>query len=63
MKTKSLLPVKCSFCDKELEAIDLILIDESNALTHIHCPKKTGISVKDLGYYKDVVEKYPYFYK
>ncbi|RFU65036.1 hypothetical protein [Peribacillus glennii] len=58
METKNFLSVKCSGCQKELEAIDLILIDETNALTHVQCPHKTDVAVKDLGYYKDILEKY-----
>ncbi|MBM7691724.1 hypothetical protein JOC77_001131 [Peribacillus deserti] len=57
-KANTLLATKCSWCKKELDKIDLIMIDESNALTHIQCPTKADIPIKDVGYYKDVVEKY-----
>ncbi|WP_409303068.1 hypothetical protein [Peribacillus sp. SCS-155] len=60
METNIIVPVHCSWCRKELEAIDLVAIDELNYLTHIQCTTKTDTPLKDLGYYQDIVEKYHY---
>ncbi|PLT33156.1 hypothetical protein [Bacillus sp. V5-8f] len=59
MNIYNLQLMKCASCQKELEAIDLIIIDETNALTHVQCPHKKDVPVKDLGYLNDILEKYP----
>jgi hypothetical protein len=58
MDKENLLPVKCSCCKKELDAIDLVLINESLQLTHIQCPDKGEIAIIDVGYFNAVFRKY-----
>ncbi|MED3688071.1 hypothetical protein P4534_04380 [Peribacillus butanolivorans] len=58
MEKENLLPVKCSACKKELDAIDLVIINESLQLTHIQCPNKGEIANIDVGYFNAVSRKY-----
>ncbi|MEF2094581.1 hypothetical protein V3595_07880 [Bacillus sp. CFBP9009] len=59
MEKENLLPVKCSWCKKELGAIDLVIINESLQLKHIQCPDKgEKASIIDVGYFNAVSRKY-----
>ncbi|MFJ7677095.1 hypothetical protein ACIQXQ_03500 [Peribacillus sp. NPDC097198] len=55
---KNVLPVKCSCCKKELDAIDLVIINDSLQLTHIQCPDKGEKPIIDVGYFNAVSQKY-----
>lgn len=55
---KDVLPVKCSCCKKELDAIDLVIINDSLELTHFQCPDKGELPIIDAGYFTDVSQKY-----
>lgn len=55
---KNLLPMKCSCCKKELDAMDLVIINDSLQLTHIQCPDKGEIPIIDVGYFNAVSRKY-----
>ncbi|MFP3511848.1 hypothetical protein SB775_19815 [Peribacillus sp. SIMBA_075] len=55
---KEILPVKCLCCKKELDAIDLVIINESLQLTHIQCPDKGEEAIIDVGYFNAVSRKY-----
>ncbi|MDF9759414.1 hypothetical protein OKW24_001187 [Peribacillus simplex] len=58
MEKDNLLPVKCLCCKKELDAIDLVIINESLQLTHIQCPDKGEKAIIDVGYFNAVSRKY-----
>jgi len=58
MEKENLLAVKCSCCKKELDAIDLVIINESLQLTHIQCPDKGEKAIIDVGYFNAVSRKY-----
>ncbi|MGG4268130.1 hypothetical protein [Peribacillus simplex] len=58
MEKENLLPVKCSCCKKELDAMDLVIINESLQLTHIQCPDKGDKAIIDVGYFNAVSREY-----
>ncbi|MFJ7472103.1 hypothetical protein ACIQWI_26815 [Peribacillus frigoritolerans] len=58
MEKENLIAVKCSCCKKELDAIDLVIINEALQLTHIQCPDKGEKAIIDVGYFNAVSRKY-----
>ncbi|MDM5360757.1 hypothetical protein [Peribacillus sp. ACCC06369] len=58
MEKENLLAVKCSCCKKELDAIDLVIINKSLQLTHIQCPDKGEKAIIDVGYFNAISRKY-----
>ncbi|MGE8081454.1 hypothetical protein [Peribacillus loiseleuriae] len=54
--------ILCNDCRKAFKEDDLIVIDVMNTLCHQFCFPVELYEIKDRGTYKEIGEKYPYFY-
>jgi hypothetical protein len=58
----SLCKIRCS-CGEILKEKDVIVIDVVNTLAHKECYKASKNSIKGVGTFKEIAEKFPFFYE
>jgi hypothetical protein len=57
-----LLQIRCN-CGELIKETDLIIIDEINTLSHKACQATNLDYIKAVGSYKEIAEKFPFFYE
>lgn len=57
-----LCKIKCITCSDILEETDIIVLDFFNTISHRSCYQGEINEIKGIGSYKELAEKFPYFY-
>jgi hypothetical protein len=57
-----LLQIRCT-CGEFIKETDLIVIDHINTLTHKACNATNLDYIKAVGSYKEIAERFPFFYE
>lgn len=62
METQMERRVHCGVCGEFFKDDDTVFLDESNTMTHKGCYNLPSDLIKDIGTYKAIIEKHPFFH-
>lgn len=55
------MQIRCSVCKELLKPDDPVFLDVVNGLSHITCFNLPPSTIRDVGVYRDILNKYEFF--
>lgn len=55
--------IMCPYCEKPHQNDDAVYLDIINTVIHQKCYPSDGLTIKDRGTYREILEKYEFFHE